>query len=104
VIKESGRVFFLSVDEIDWIKALGNYVQIHTKDTAHLLRDTMNSMQSKLDPHRFLRLRRSTIVRIDQIREMHPLFNGEYAVILKDNTQLISSRRYRNNLASLLKS
>jgi two-component system LytT family response regulator len=104
VIKESGRVFFLSVDEIDWINAQGNYVQIHTKETAHLLRDTMNSMQSKLDPRRFLRLRRSTIVRIDQIREMHPLFNGEYAVILKNNTQLISSRRYRNNLASLLKS
>jgi two-component system LytT family response regulator len=104
VIKESGRVFFLGVDEIDWIKAQGNYVQIHTKDTAHLLRDTMNGMQSKLDPVKFLRLRRSTIVRIDKIREMHPLFNGEYAVILKDGTELISSRRYRNNLASLLKS
>jgi two-component system LytT family response regulator len=104
VIKESGRVFFLNVNEIDWIKAQGNYVQIHTKDTAHLSRDTMNSMQSKLDPHKFLRLRRSTIVRIDQIREMHPLFNGEYAVILRDKTQFISSRRYRNNLASLLKS
>ncbi len=104
VIKESGRVLFLGVDEIDWIKAQGNYVQIHTKDTAHLLRDTMNGMQSKLDPSKFLRVRRSTIVRIDQIKEMHPLFNGEYAVILKDDTELISSRRYRNNLAFLLKS
>jgi two-component system, LytTR family, response regulator len=104
VIKESGRVLFLDVDEIDWITAQGNYVQIHTKDTAHLLRDTMNGVQSKLDPHKFLRLRRSTIVRIDQIKEMHPLFNGEYVVILKDNTQLVSSRRYRNNLTSLLKS
>jgi two-component system, LytTR family, response regulator len=77
-------------------------VQIHTKDTAHLLRDTMNGMESKLDPRKFLRLRRSTIVRIDKIKELHPLFNGEYIVILKDDTQLISSRRYRNNLASLL--
>lgn len=104
VIRESGRVFFLNVDEIDWIKAQGNYVQIHTNDTAHLLRETMNGMESKLDPRKFLRLRRSTIVRIDQIREMQPMFNGEYAVILKDDTQLISSRRYRNKLASLLKS
>ncbi len=104
VIKERGRVFFLGVDEIDWINAQGNYVQIHTRDAVHLLRDTMNGIESKLDPRRFLRLRRSTIVRIDQIKEMHALFNGEYAVTLKDNTQLVSSRRYRSNLASLLKS
>ena len=103
-IKESDRVYFLAVDDIDWINAQGNYVQIHTKHTVHLLRDTMNGMESKLDPRKFLRLRRSTIVRIDQIKELHPLFNGEYAVILKDDTQHISSRRYRSNLASLLTS
>ncbi|MDQ2976450.1 MAG: LytTR family DNA-binding domain-containing protein [Acidobacteriota bacterium] len=102
VIKESGRAFFLSVDEIYWINAQGNYVQIHAKDSAYLLRETMNSMESKLDPQKFLRIRRSTIVCVDQIKEMQPLFNGEYAVILKDATQLTSSRRYRNNVASLL--
>jgi two-component system LytT family response regulator len=103
VVKESGRVFFLNVDEIDWIVAQANYVQIHTKGETHLLRETMNGMETKLDPYKFLRLRRSTIVRIERIKEMHPLFNGEYALILKDNTQLVSSRRYRNNLAALLK-
>lgn len=103
VIKESGRVFFLTVGEIDWINAQGNYVQIHTKGAAHLLRETMNGMESKLDPNKFLRLRRSTIVRIERIKELHPLFNGEYVIILKNGTQLTSSRRYRHNLDGLLK-
>jgi two-component system LytT family response regulator len=103
VIKESGRVFFLSVDEIDWINAQGNYVQIHTKDSAHLLRETMNGIETKLDPEKFLRIRRSTIVRIERIREMHPLFNSEYAIILKNGERLTSSRRYRLNLDGLLR-
>lgn len=103
VIKEAGRVFFLGADDIAWINAQGNYVELHTKDGTHLLRETMNGMESKLDPHEFLRLRRSTIVRIDRIKELHPLFNGEYAVTLRDNTRLTSSRRYRHNLDALLK-
>jgi two-component system LytT family response regulator len=103
VIKESGRVFFLGVDEIDWIEAQGNYVQIHTKRGAYLLRETMNGIESSLDPRKFLRLRRSTVVRIEMIKELHPLFNGEYEVILKDSTQLTSSRRYRKNLDAVLK-
>ncbi|HEY9403227.1 MAG TPA: response regulator [Pyrinomonadaceae bacterium] len=103
VIKESGCVFFLRADEIDWIRAHGNYVQIHIKGAAHLLRETMDGIESKLDPGKFLRLRRSTIVRIERIKELHHLFNGEYAVILKDGTQLSSSRRYRQNLDALLK-
>ena len=103
VIKEAGRVFFISVDEIDWISAHGNYVQIHAKGKAHLLRETMDGMEGKLDARKFLRLRRSTIVRIERIKELQPLFNGEYVVILKDNSRLTSSRRYRQNLDALLK-
>lgn len=97
-IKEQGRVFFLSVNEIDWLCAQGNYVRLHAKGETHLLRETMDGMERKLDPRHFLRLRRSTIVRIERIKELHPLFNGEYAIVLKDGTQLISSRRYRKNL------
>ncbi len=102
-IKNRGRVFFLSVDEIDWLRAQGNYVELHAKDDAHLLRETMDGMESKLDPRKFLRLRRSTIVRVERIKELQPLFNGEYAILLKDGTQLVSSRRYRQNLNALLK-
>jgi two-component system LytT family response regulator len=64
----------------------------------------MDGIERKLDPQKFLRLRRSTIVQIEQIKELHPLFNGEFAVLLKDGTKLSSSRRYRQNLNLLLKS
>lgn len=103
VIKESGRVFFLRTNEIDWLNAQGNYVLLHTKNSTHLLRETINGMESKLDPEKFLRIRRSTMVRIERIKELQPLFNGEYAVILKDGTQLTSSRRYRPNVDAFLK-
>jgi two-component system LytT family response regulator len=103
VIKDAGRIFFVGTDEIIWISSEGNYVKLHTKSKAYLLRETMDGLEGKLNPRDFLRLRRSTIVRIEQIKELHPLFNGEFAVILKDGTKLTSSRRYRQNLDSILK-
>jgi two-component system LytT family response regulator len=102
-IKKSGRVVFLNVEDIDWISAQGNYIQINAQGQVHLLRETMDGIEQKLDPERFVRLRRSTIARIERIRELQPLFNGEYALTLKDGTQLTSSRRYRKNLDVLLK-
>jgi two-component system LytT family response regulator len=103
VIKEQGRIFFLGVEEIDWLCAQGNYVELHAGRETHLLRETVDGMENKLDSRRFVRLRRSTIVRTERIKELHPLFNGEYVVILKDGMKLQSSRRYRKNLDALLK-
>jgi two-component system LytT family response regulator len=103
-VKKVEHITFVDVNEIDWISSEGNYVQLHTKSKTHLLRETMDGIERKLNPQKFLRLRRSTIVRIEQIKELHPLFNGEFIVILKDHTELSSSRRYRQNLNQLLKS
>ena len=103
-IKEAGRIFFLNVGEIDWIEAQGNYVQLHAGRESHLLRETMDGIEGKLGAARFLRIRRSTLVRVERIKELQPLFNGEYRVVLQDGTRLSSSRRYRKNLDSLLKS
>lgn len=103
-VKEAGRIFFLSVCEIDWIEARGNYVQLHTGRESHLLRETIAGMESKLDASEFLRIRRSTLVRVERIKELQPLFNGEYRIILQDGTRLASSRRYRKNLDAILKS
>lgn len=103
-IKEAGRIFFLDVGEIAWIGAQGNYVELHAKAKTYLLRETMDGMERKLDPRQFLRLRRSRIVRVEQIKELRPLFNGEFEVVLKNGAKLISSRRYRQNLDALLKS
>jgi two-component system LytT family response regulator len=99
---KSGRIIFLDVDEISWIGAADNYVQVHAGRESHLLYATMNSLESKLDPDKFLRIHRSAIVNLGRIKELHPLFHGEYQIILKDGTQLTSGRGYRENLRKLL--
>lgn len=103
-IKEAGRLFFVSVAEIDWVESEGNYVRLHTGRATHLLRETMDGMEAKLDSNNFVRLRRSTIVNAARIKQLESLFNGEYRLTLSDGTQLNSSRRYRKNLDALLKS
>jgi two-component system, LytTR family, response regulator len=102
VIKSGGRIFFVNADEIDWIEAAGNYVRLHVGVKAHLLRETMDAMAAKLAADRFLRIRRSLIVNVGQIKVLEPLFKGEYQIILLDGTELRSSRRYRAQLNQLL--
>ncbi len=101
VVKSVGRVFFLKVDEIDWIEAAGNYVKLHTGREAHMIRETMNGIEAKLDPDKFLRIHRSTVVNIDRIKELHPMFSGDYAVILRNGIELALSRNYRERLLEL---
>ena len=103
-IKDSERLLMVPVADIDWIAAQGNYVQIHTRSKTYLLRETMDGMERKLDPATFVRLRRSTIVNAERVRELKPVFNGEYTVFLKNGVELTSSRRYRKNLNMLLRS
>jgi two-component system LytT family response regulator len=102
VIKTAGRIFFMSTHEIDWIEAADNYVKLHTGREAHLLRETMNGLEGRLDPHKFLRIRRNTMVNIERIRELRTHLSGEYAVILRNGTELVSSRRYRKKLSAML--
>jgi two-component system LytT family response regulator len=98
VVRAAGRVWFLRVEEIDWIEAAGNYVKLHAGKEAHLLRETMNAMEARLDPATFRRIHRSTIVHLERIKEMHPWFKGDYVVILRDGTRLTLSRNYREGL------
>jgi len=100
--QSGGRIIFLGVDEIDWIEAADNYVQVHAGRESHLPHATMNSLENRLDPNKFLRIHRSTIVNIRRIKELHPMFHGEYQVILKDGAQLTSGRGYRENLQKLI--
>lgn len=101
VVKSVGRVFFLKTDEIDWIEAAGNYVKLHVGRESHMIRETMNAIESKLDPDKFLRIHRSTVVHIDRIKELHPMFSGDYAVILRNGTELALSRNYRERFLEL---
>jgi two-component system LytT family response regulator len=102
VVKSGGRVLFLRTEEIEWIQAEGNYVRLHLGPESHLLRDTMNALQARLDPKRFVRVHRSTLVNLERIKEIHPMFRGEYVVILHDGARLTLSRGYRQRLQERL--
>jgi two-component system LytT family response regulator len=102
IVKSSGRVFFVRTEEIDWVEASGNYVKIHTKNEAHLLRESMKNMEAKLDPKTFVRIHRSAIVNIDRIKELEPWFHGEYIVIMRDGTRLTASRVFSDRLSALI--
>ncbi|HEX6323988.1 MAG TPA: LytTR family transcriptional regulator DNA-binding domain-containing protein [Vicinamibacterales bacterium] len=102
VIKSAGRLLFLRADDIDWVEAAGNYVKLHVGAEEHLLRETLNGIELKLDPDRFFRIHRSRIVNMERIRELQPWFNGEYVVILGNGTKLTLSRGYREKLQERL--
>ena len=102
VVKTSGRVVFLKVDDVDWIDAAGNYVKIHAGGETHQLRETMSRLEDRLDPEKFLRIHRSTIVNIERIRELQQQFHGDYLVVLKNGQRLTLSRSYRDRIQELL--
>ena len=101
-IKSSGRVTFVKVEDIDWVEAADNYVNIHSGTASHMLRETMTALSTRLPTEKFVRINRSCIVNLERVKELQPLFHGEYAVILHDGTKLTLSRNYRSNLARLM--
>jgi two-component system, LytTR family, response regulator len=103
VVKTGGRVFFLRTDELEWIEAADYYVKLHTGGKTHLLRETMNALEARLDPRKFFRVHRSAIVHLDRIRELQPYFRGEHVLILQDGTKLKLSRARREKLEGILK-
>jgi len=98
VIKSGGRVFFVRADEIDWIEAAGNYVKLHVGTETHLLRETMNAVETQLPRETFYRIHRCHIVNIERVKELQPWFNGEYVVFLRTGARLTLSRGYREKL------
>jgi two-component system LytT family response regulator len=101
-IRNSDRITLLQTEEIDWIEAADNYVEIHVGKQVHLMRETLSNLEQRLQPFRFLRIHRSRLVNADRIKELHPLFHGEYELVLSDGTHLTSSRHYRDVLQRLL--
>lgn len=94
-IKGEGRVILVDVDEVDRLETAGNYVEVHSGARHHLVRETMASLEARLDPARFVRVSRSSIVNADRVRELQPMFNGDFVVVLRDGTKVTGSRRYR---------
>lgn len=96
LVRTRGKVLLVNVEEIDWIEAADYYVSLHARGRSHLLRETMQELESKLDPVRFVRVHRSAIVNIDRVKELHPLFRGDSVLLLQDGTQLRLSRSRRD--------
>ncbi|MEO8348854.1 MAG: LytTR family DNA-binding domain-containing protein, partial [Acidobacteriota bacterium] len=98
LLKADGKNVFVKVKDIDWIESSRNNVRIHVGQTIYLLHETTSAIAQRLDPKKFLRIHRSSIVNIERIKELHPWFNGDYAVILRDGTELTLSASYRDRL------
>jgi len=102
VFKSRGRILFLPVEEIRWIAAEENYVRIHSGNEAHLLRDTMARLETRLDPTIFLRVHRSSIVNLRYVKEVKSEADGDSLVVLTSGESIAMSRSYRSRIYSLL--
>jgi two-component system LytT family response regulator len=102
MVKNTGRTVFIRVEEVDWIEADDYYARLHVGEKTHLLRESMGSLESRLDPQRFFRVHRSAIVNLDRVREVQFLFRGEHVVILHDGTRLKLTRSRLEKLEATL--
>ena len=95
-IRHDGRILFVRVSDVDWFESAGNYVRVHSESSSHQLRESLTSLAARLDPARFARIHRTTIVNIDRVREIQPWFSGDYVVVLQNGSKLRMSRNYRS--------
>ncbi len=94
-VRNGDRVVFVKTSQIDYMESAGNYVVLHAGKESHVLRETLTALEQKLDPKQFLRISRSSLVNVDQIKELQPLFKGEYAILLHNGKQLTMTRGLR---------
>lgn len=99
VVRDHGRLAVVEAGEVDWIEAAGNHVRVHVGEVRHLMRETLNSLETRLDPRRFARIHREVIVRVGGVARVRPLRQGDFAVELADGTRLTMSRDRRAALA-----
>jgi two-component system LytT family response regulator len=100
-VRSAGKTVFVDIEEIDWMEAAENYVQLHTGRAEHLLHVTMNALEKSLDPELFLRIHRSVIVNVRRIKELQPVMHGEYVITLSNGVRLQSGRMYNEKLRAL---
>lgn len=102
VVRDDDRIVFVRTEDIDYVEAADYLAKIHVGETVHTIRESLTSLEEKLDSSRFVRIHRSTIVNLDRVKELQPWFHGAYAVILEDGTSLKLSRSRRKHLQELL--
>lgn len=102
LIKNKENISFISVNEIDWIESAGDYVYVHQGDKKHLIRETLISLEEKLDKNKFSRIHRTAIINIDKINILKYSDHGEYDVYLKNGVKLKLSRTYKDNFQKVI--
>lgn len=102
-VKSRRGTTLVLTEEIDWIGSAGHYLELHVGRETHLIREKLSQVESRLDPQFFMRIHRSTIVNLDRIKSLHPLFNGDQLIILKNGQELNLSRSYHEKLLGRLK-
>jgi two-component system LytT family response regulator len=102
LLAEHGKVVVLAMRDIEFVQAAAKHVKIYTAGRCHIFRQSLRELENRLDASCFVRVHRSTLVNVEYIAEMHPLFHGDYELILKRGTRLTLSRRYRERLAPFL--
>ncbi|MEZ4416805.1 MAG: LytTR family DNA-binding domain-containing protein [Gemmatimonadota bacterium] len=101
LVRSRGRMVLVPVAQVEWIGAAGNYVEVHVGDAVHLVRGTLADVEDRLPAGCFARIHRSTIIRLDRIKELQPWSHGDWMVILDSGVELKLSRRYRERLVGL---
>ncbi|HET9983980.1 MAG TPA: LytTR family DNA-binding domain-containing protein [Longimicrobiales bacterium] len=102
LVRRGERMTFVPVEEIDWIAARDYCVEVHAGRESHVLRESLAELERRLDPERFVRVHRSAIVNLLQVREIQPFFNGQYVLILRSGARVMVSRRRRAALERAL--
>ena len=102
VVRSTRSVAVVDVAEVDWVEADDDYLKLHVGARVHLVRGTLSALETQLDPAEFVRIHRSTIIRISRVKELVPYFHGDYEVKLIDGARLRLSRSYRERLGALL--
>ena len=102
VLRSGASIVRLETSLIHWIESANNHVCVHCGRATHIARETLSSVEQRLPPGRFLRIHRSVIVNASQVREVAPLRNGDYRIVLKDGAPLTLSRTFKDKLPSLL--
>jgi two-component system, LytTR family, response regulator len=102
LVKEKKKYFLVDLDDISFFEASGDYVAIHKQKVTHLINDSMNNLESKLDPQQFIRIHRSTIINVRYIDNLQPYFNGEFHITMKNGEKLKLSRNYRDKIKNIL--
>jgi two-component system, LytTR family, response regulator len=103
-VRTGSRIQVVFAEDIEWVGTAGDYTELHSRGRAHLLRETMNTLERRLDPTQFIRVHRSRIVRLKCVRELRTIGNREYIIKLSDGSEHRASRSYADQLEQWLSS